>query len=49
MKNLNLIKVGKTVGLVLSAAGMIITGLISSQENKSVLEKLVNERLKDFK
>lgn len=49
MKNLDLIKVGKYLGLGFSAIGMIVTGIVTSKENKSVLEKLVNERLKDIK
>lgn len=49
MKKLDLVKVGKYVGLALSAIGMIVTGVVTSKENKSTLEKLVNERLNELK
>lgn len=46
MKNMDLIKVGKFLGLGFSAIGMIVTGLVTSKENKINLEKLVEARLK---
>lgn len=45
MKKFNLVKIGKWVGLGLSAIGMIVTGLVTSKENESALEKLVEKRL----
>ena len=45
MKKLDLLKVAKIGSLGLSLIGAGLTSWISSQENKKVLEKLVDERL----
>ena len=45
MKNLDMVKIAKIGGMVLSVGGMLITSWVSSKENESVLKKLVEERL----
>lgn len=45
MKNINLLKLAKVGGLLLSIGGMVVTSLVSSKENEKVLEKLVDKRL----
>lgn len=49
MKKFDLLKIGKYLGLGFSAIGMIITGLVTSKENESTLEKLVEKRLNNSK
>ena len=41
-----IVKIVKVVGLLMSAAGTVATGWAGSKENEKVLEKLVEERLK---
>lgn len=45
MKKLDIVKVAKGVGMLLSIGGMVLTSWVSGEENKKVLEKLVDERL----
>jgi len=45
MKNLNLVKVAKIGGLLLSVGGMLITSWVTGKENEGILQKLVEERL----
>lgn len=46
MKNINILKVAKGAGLLLSVGGMLVTSWVSGKENEKILEKLVNEHLK---
>lgn len=46
MKNINLLKVGKWVGIAASAIGMIVSSVVSSKENEKALAKLVDEKMK---
>lgn len=46
MKNIDLLKVAKGTGMLLSIGGMLVTSWVSGKENEKVLEKLVNEHLK---
>lgn len=45
MKNVNIVKLAKGVGMLLSIGGMILTSWVSGKENEKVLQKLVDERL----
>ena len=46
MKKINLLQVGKWVGIGASAIGMIVTSIVSSKENEKALAKLVDEKMK---
>ena len=46
MKNINILKVAKGAGLLLSVGGMLVTSWVSGKENEKILEKLVKEHLK---
>jgi hypothetical protein len=45
MKNLNVVKIAKGVGMLLSVGGMVLSSWVGSKENEKMLEKLVDERL----
>lgn len=45
MKNIDIVKVAKGVGMLLSIGGMVLTSWVSGKENEKVLQKLVDERL----
>ena len=45
MKNIDVVKVAKGVGMLLSIGGMVLTSWVSGKENEKVLQKLVDERL----
>lgn len=45
MKNLNIVKIAKIGGMVLSVGGMLVTTWVTGKENESMLTKLVEERL----
>lgn len=45
MKNIDVVKVAKGVGMLLSIGGMVLTSWVGSKENEKVLQKLVDERL----
>lgn len=45
VNKINVVKVAKIGGMLLSIGGMVITSWVSGKENEKVLEKLVNERL----
>lgn len=42
---MNLLTVGKIVGIALTISGTIVTSIVSGKENKIVLEKLVEKHL----
>lgn len=43
MKNIDVLKVAKGAGLVLSIGGMLLNTWVNGKENEKVLEKLVNQ------
>lgn len=45
MKNIDVVKVAKGFGLLLSFGGMMLSSWVGSKENEKVLQKLVDERL----
>lgn len=45
MKNIDMLKVAKGVGLVLSIGGTILTSVVAGKENEKMLEKLVDQKL----
>lgn len=44
-KKIDIIKIAKIGGTILSVCGMLVTSWVSSKENEKVLEKLIEERL----
>lgn len=46
MNKINVVKVAKIGGMLLSIGGMIISSWVGSKENEQTLQKLVDERLK---
>lgn len=46
-RKIDMLKVGKWVGIAASAIGMIVTSIVSSKENEQSLAKLVDERMKE--
>ena len=47
MNKINVVKVAKIEGMLLSIGGMIIASWVGSKENEQVLQKLVDERLQN--
>lgn len=47
MNKINVVKVAKIGGMLLSIGGMIIASWVGSKENEQVLQKLVDERLQN--
>lgn len=45
MNKINVVKVAKIGGMILSIGGMIISSWVGSKENEQTLQKLVDERL----
>lgn len=45
--NIDVVKIVKIAGLVLSVAGTIATGWAGSKENEKTLEKLVKDHFKE--
>lgn len=45
MNKLNIVKVAKVGGMVLSIGGMIVSAWVSGKENEMTLQRLVNEHL----
>lgn len=45
-KNIDVVKLAKGAGMILSIGGMLVSSWVGSKENEKVLEKLVDERLK---
>ena len=45
MKNLDMVKIAKIGGLLLTIGGTIISSWVGTKENESTLQKLVDERL----
>lgn len=45
MKNIDVVKIAKGFGMLLSVGGMLLTSWVSGKENEKVLQKLVDERL----
>lgn len=45
MNNLNIVKIAKIGGVILSIGGMLITSWVTGKDNEAMLAKLVDERL----
>lgn len=45
MKKLNLLKVAKIGGMLLSVGSMLLTSWVSTKENEKVLKELVDKKL----
>ena len=43
---IDVVKVVKVTGMILTIAGTLASGWVGTKENEKVLEKLVDERLK---
>lgn len=46
MNKLNIVKVAKIGGMLLSIGGMVVSSWVGSKENEQTLQKIVDERLK---
>lgn len=46
MNKINIVKVAKIGGMLLTIGGTIVTAWVGSKENEQTLQKLVDERLK---
>lgn len=46
MKKINVVKVAKGAGMLLSIGGMILASWVGSKENEETLQKLVDEKIK---
>lgn len=45
MKKIDVVKVAKGAGMLLSIGGMVLTSWVTSKENEKTLEKLVDKSL----
>lgn len=45
MKNVDVVKIAKIGGMVLSVGSMLLTTWVSGKENEKTLQKLIDERL----
>ena len=45
MKKIDVVKLAKGAGMLLSIGGMVLTSWVGSKENEKTLQKLVDERL----
>ena len=46
MKKLDVVKVAKGAGMLLSIGGMVLASWVGSKENEKTLAKLVDEKIK---